>query len=100
MTARELQNRFGGADRLVDRYVAGAKPTEFNAAERQQLREALMRADAYRNPRHPHHERLSMDVADLFAADPGAQFKDAGLGTVAAPSPEAAQTQGQSLFRS
>lgn len=99
MTDR-LLNRFSAADKLVDRYVAGAKPSEFTAAERVELREALMRSPHYTNARSPHHERLSLDVRDLFRVDAGADLLDAGLGTVATPAPDATQTAGESLFKS
>jgi len=93
-------NRYAAAEKLVFRFETGAKPSDFTPEERVQLREALMRSPHYRDPRSPHHDKLSHDVRDLFRADAGGDLKDAGLGTVAGPSPEAAQTQGESLFRS
>lgn len=100
MTARDLQNRFSAADKLIDRYVAGAKPSDFSPSERKELREALMRSPHYSNPRSAQHERLSADVRDLFMADAGGELKDAGLGTVAGPAVDPQQQQGDSLFSS
>lgn len=90
MTSR-LANRYSAVERLITRYVAGAKPTDFTAAERAQLREELISQPEYRNPRHPHHEKLSQDVRDLFLADDGGELKEAGMGTFARSS-EAAPT--------
>jgi hypothetical protein len=103
MSSPDPINRYGSEQRLLARFENGARPADFTPAERVQLREALVRSEHYRNPRSPHHEKLSADVRDLFRLDAGADLMDAGLGTTFSPSGnDQAQNPGQadSLFRS
>lgn len=102
MTTRATPGRFFALhDALIESYVNGQiDPRSMPHAQRAQLREALMRSPVYSDPKHPRHAQLSADVRALFEADPGAELKDAGLGTVAGPAVDPQQQQGDSLFRS
>lgn len=98
-----LDNRFATTERLLDRYVAGAKPGDFTQAEREELRMELMKSPHYRNPNSWQHEKLSKDVQDLFRLDSGADLMYGG-GVPHIPEVDGAvdpaDGKSESLFRS